>query len=233
MKKLVSCILVGSLVTAMVLSGCGSSQAETDSNGSNTKKAVDGIQYGQILSISDSEIVLALGTMDQKTPSGDRSGQTPPEDSSGSAVLAPNDGQAPQGRDSQGNTPPQGNPPSGDNGGNSPSGGSEGNPPSGNNAPANGTSGSGIHAGGPGKSMIALTGDKLTITVSDSTSITYMKAQGDTSDTSATRSDLKEGDVIAVTLDEDGKTAMEITIMSMKASGETPKTTNAAASTEE
>lgn len=214
MKRLVSSILVGTLVLAMLLSGCSNSTSQTQaSSDASTKKSVDGIQYGQILSVSDSEIVLALGTMDRKEPADNAN-----EGTSGSAVQSPQD-KAPQGDGSQGGTPPQGNPPSGDNGGTPPSGDNKGNPPSENNPPSEGTSGSGMRAGGFGKSMIELTGDKLTITVSDKTTISYMKNNRDTEDTSDTTaklSDLKEGDIIAVALDEDGKTALEITIMSMR-----------------
>lgn len=222
MKKIISSILVGTLVMAMLLSGCSTSTSQTKtSSDSSTKKSADGIQYGQILSISDSEIVLALGTMSSKGPADNFNQGT-----SVSAVQAPTDDKAPQGDSAQGGTPPQGNPPSGEN---------RGNPPSGDNPPAEGTTGSGIHGDGFGKSMIELTGDKLTLTVSDKTTISYMKNDRDTEDTSDTTaklSDLKEGDIIAVTLDEDGKTALEIKIMSMK-NHQNANTTAAAVSTEE
>lgn len=215
MKKLVSCILVGTLVLAMLLSGCSNSTSQTQtSSDTSTKKSVDGIQYGQILSVSDSEIVLALGTMDNKGPS-----ENSAQDASGSAVQTQQYDKAPQGNGDQVGTPPQGKSPSGDNGGTPPSGDDKGNPPSGGNPPAQGTTGSGMRADGFGKSMIELTGDKLTLTVSDKTTISYMKNHRDTEDTSDTTakiSDLKEGDIIAVALDEDGKTALEITIMSMR-----------------
>ena len=149
----------------MLLTGCGASSSEAASDEVTGEQApVDGIQYGQVLSIDEDEIVLALGTLEQKMPSGDGNG-------------APQEGGKPP---AEGSAPPE--------------------QPSAVTAPEH-------------KSMIALTGDKLTITITDDTVITYMRIGEDTSDTTASLSDLAEGDKVAVTVGEDGQTALEITIM--------------------
>jgi hypothetical protein len=206
MKKFSSCIFISLLITAMLLTGCGASSSEAASDElTGEQTPVDGIQYGQVLSINEDEIVLALGTLDQKMPSGNGEGsdQAPPEQPTEGSIQSPSANSEHQGGNpGDGNGAPQ-------EGGNNPGG----EPPAEGSAPPDGATSSSAVTAPEHKSMIELTGDKLTITITDDTVITYMRVGEDTSDTTASLSDLAEGDKVAVTVGEDGQTALEITIM--------------------
>ncbi|QAT43616.1 hypothetical protein [Aminipila luticellarii] len=195
MKKVTTLLLIGSLVAVLSLSGCSSSSAEeSDKDTSATVQAetVQGLQYGQIKSIDENQMTIALGTVNSApSPDGKQTaasdGQTP------SAVQAPPEGQTPpakpSGEDTKGGQPPE--KPDGQN------------PPDGNPAP------NGDQSGASNKSNITLTDQTLTVTIADSTTVGYMNS----STSSAAISDLSVGTTIAVKLGEDGKTAEQILII--------------------
>jgi len=175
--------LIGFLFSALVLSGCGSSEvkeleeplADSDTIQFNGQE----LQYGQIISIDDNQLTITLGSIEAMQPPSDKEKTGTPKSLTSSSVQAPPDGQAPP--DAQ--TPPE--KPDGEN------------PP---NAQRNNPS---------EKSTIVLTDQTLTLTIDDSTSIGYM----DNQISSSAISELNVGATIAIQLNEDGKTAKQILII--------------------
>ncbi|WP_312648566.1 hypothetical protein [Aminipila sp.] len=205
MKKITIFLLIGSLAAVLSLTGCGSSNVkELDEplESSTTVQSDDGqeLQVGQILSIKDDQVTITLGSME--------SGQIPNEQNSKKTAAAvtsagvqtspggetPPDGQPPE--KPAGQTPPDGQPPE---------------KPDGQTAPQHQTPqrDKAANSTSTSKSAIVLTDETLTLTIDDSTVISYM----DNKTSTAAISELKVGTTIAVQLDQDGKTAKQILII--------------------
>ncbi|MDO5520096.1 MAG: hypothetical protein Q4G58_06350 [bacterium] len=188
------------VMSAMLLVGCGGSSSSTTDSNTNAETNAGNVNneasnqendnktYGQITAIDGSTITVALGTMKNRGNRGDGSGQTMP---SGKPDM-------PQGSDNA-NAPEA---PTGSDNANAPEA------PTGSND-AN-------KKGGQGFSMLDLTGETATISVSDSTKISIKSR---TESTDGTISDLQVGDTISFELSDDNKTATTITSQSMGGKG--------------
>ncbi len=89
-KKLILTLLVTATISGLLLTGCTSTTAETQTATTNEAAAFeDNARYGEVTAVSGSTITLALGTMNMG------SGQTPPDQ-----------GQAPTANSNAG-TPPE------------------------------------------------------------------------------------------------------------------------------
>lgn len=170
--------------------------------------------FGKVTAIDGSKITLALGTMGHG--SGQAGGQKRQGTSSGEGGGAPGgkNGAAPQG------------------GQNANSGGG-GNLPSGSETPSSPNSAGKGAPRGMGGSMITLTGETTTITVSDSSILKKRVFEGrgsqqsssgassrTSSETSASLSDIKTGTILAIEKDSGG-TITSIVILSGSGQGET------------
>ncbi|WP_312352763.1 hypothetical protein [Aminipila sp.] len=99
MKKFTVFLLIGSLIAALLLSGCGSSEvkeleeplADSDTIQFNGKE----LQYGQIISIDDNQLTITLGSIEAMQPPSDKEKTNTPESLTSSSVQAPPDGQTP------------------------------------------------------------------------------------------------------------------------------------------
>ncbi|QHI72729.1 hypothetical protein [Aminipila terrae] len=201
MKKITICFLIGFLIAALSLTACGSTAVKE--TGKNSKASVQSeneqtLQYGQIKSIKDNKITLALGTANPTEPPQGKKEQAP-DGQTPSAVQAPSDGQNPSDGENPPGKPDDQNAP----GGQPPEKPDGQNPPDGQIPPAD------EKAAPSEKSNITLTDETLTININDSTKIGYMK----NSTSSAAISDLSVGTTIAVSLSDDGKTAKQILII--------------------
>ena len=255
MKKKYVAILMGIVMTAAMLSGCGQ-QGNTENTTPNTSVESNGEEQqsdevlGEVTEVGEDSITIAVGTKkDMGEAPGGGSGQNG-EKPEGEAPTGENgekpEGEAPGGENGE---KPEGEAPSGDNEeksggeassgdneekpeGEAPSGGSgengekpEGEAPSGENGEKpEGEAPGGGNGGGEKPSMLDLTGEEKTISITDSTVITKTsmgKPGDDTEDSSKEEStetialsDISVGDTVSVTLDEDG-TATAITVQSM------------------
>lgn len=200
MKKKYVAILMGIVMTAAMLSGCGQ-QGNTENTTPNTSVESNGEEQqsdevlGEVTEVGEEAITIAVGT---KKDMGEA-----PGGGSGENGEKP-EGEAPGGENRE---KPEGEAPSGGNGEKL-----EGEAPRGGNG------------GGEKPSMLDLTGEEKTISITDSTVITKTsmgKPGDDTEDSSKEEStetialsDISVGDTVSVTLDEDG-TATAITVQSM------------------
>lgn len=203
MKRITIFLLIGSLVAALSLTGCGSSNVkELDEplESSTTVQSENGqeLQVGQILSIKDDQITITLGSMESgQIPNGQNSEKATDALTSSAVQPSPDGQNPPDGQPPEkpaGQTPPDGQPPE---------------KPDGQSAPDDQTSQSDKTSSSTDKSTIVLTDETLTLTLDDATVISYM----DNKTSTAAISELKVGTTIAVQLDEDGKTAKQILII--------------------
>ena len=184
--------------------------ASAEENGS-AAETEENTLLGQVTAVNEDSFTIALGTRKEMQAPGGEGGeqQTPPEkpdsdkeqasDSEGGEQQAPpekpdsDEEQASDGEGAEQQTPPDG-----ENGG-------QQTPPDGE--------------GGGQPSLLDLTGEEQTISVTSDTVITResMQAPDDSSET-VTLSDLQEGDIVAVELNDDG-TAASVTIQSMNMGG--------------
>lgn len=178
MKKKYVAILMGIVMTAAMLSGCGQ-QGNTENTTPNTSVESNGEEQqsdevlGEVTEVGEDSITIAVGTKKDM-------------------------GEAPGGGSGENGEKPEGGAPGGGNG------------------------------GGEKPSMLDLTGEEKTISITDSTVITKTsmgKPGDDTEDSSKEEStetialsDISVGDTVSVTLDEDG-TATAITVQSMGGGG--------------
>ncbi|QIB70356.1 hypothetical protein Ami103574_14125 [Aminipila butyrica] len=205
MKKITVFLLIGSLAAAVSLTGCGSAAGTTETDGT-TPAAVEtqreqGLQYGQIKSISGDTVTIALGTMADVRPPEGRNGQLEKDQTTTPALQADSESTQSDSGDQQRPAKPDGEAPA--DGQTPPDGANGGKRPDGQTPPDDDT------AGLTGKSNITLTDETLTITLTDETTIGYMNGSTST----AAISELSVGTTIAVSLDEDGKTATQILII--------------------
>ena len=173
--------------------------ASAEENGS-AAETEENTLLGQVTAVNEDSFTIALGTRkEMQAPGGEGGEQQTPPDSEGGEQQTPPDS---EGGGQQ--TPPE-KPDSdkeqasdGENGG-------QQTPPDGE--------------GGGQPSLLDLTGEEQTISVTSDTVITResMQAPDDSSET-VTLSDLQEGDIVAVELNDDG-TAASVTIQSMNMGG--------------
>ena len=173
--------------------------ASAEENGS-AAETEENTLLGQVTAVNEDSFTIALGTRkEMQAPGGEGGEQQTPPDSEGGGQQTPPDS---EGGEQQ--TPPE-KPDSdkeqasdGENGG-------QQTPPDGE--------------GGGQPSLLDLTGEEQTISVTSDTVITResMQAPDDSSET-VTLSDLQEGDIVAVELNDDG-TAASVTIQSMNMGG--------------
>lgn len=224
-RKYYKYMVVMAITAAMVLTGCSKNSSQTTStNTEATESATDSTDtkstesestqtetteeattgtvqsdatVGEVTAIADGSITIAVGTLKDMGQNG------------GGAPNGKADGEKPEASENDGSAPSA---PSGDKQAAAPDGNVA---PNGNGAPAmeqgeapaDGTA----PTDGERPSMLDLTGEELTITITDSTAITINSMN---STTDGTIDDIKEGDIITVTLAEDGKTATAITVQS-------------------
>jgi hypothetical protein len=204
MKKKYVAILMGIVMTAAVLNGCGQKEDTENSAQQTTVEAVEdesseGEQesdaiLGEVTEIGENSITIALGTMKERgeAPQGEEKpeGETP-EEGEKPEGEAPEEGEKPEGE-----APEEGEKPEGE-------------------APEGGT--------GERPSMLDLTGEEKTITITDNTVITKMsmgkpgeQAEDSKEETTETisLSDIATGDTVSVVLDADGN-ATSIMVQSM------------------
>ena len=241
MKRKYLAILMGAMVAATsapAMAYAESTQTEstqesdaeksTDSTeDANTDEKEENVIWGEVKSITDDEITIAVGAKKEMgQPGGDGQSQEAPEkpdgeDGSSNAGETPEkpegDSENSDGKsgDSQNEAPQDGEVPQ-DNG--------QGVPDEGN--------------GGKAPSMLDLTGEEQTIAITENTVITKQqgsaqpgengqnqeapeKTDGDSqsSGEELSLSDIQEGDVVSITLDEDGNAAT-ITVQSMEMGGQ-------------
>ena len=184
---------------------------EADASDESSDEGQENVVLGEVKSVSDSEITIAVGTMKEMgQPGGDGQNGGEPNGQGGEAP------EKPEGDDQDGEAPEK---PEGDN------------------------------QNGAAPSMLDLTGEEQTITITADTVITKQaggmqpggdgqnggapeKPDGDAQDGGApdgngqsaeaeeiSLSDIQEGDTVSVTLDEDGNAA-SITVMSMEMGGQ-------------
>ena len=172
-----------------------------DAKAGDAKEAQDQDEdtiWGEVKSVSDTEITIAVGTKKEMSQPGGE-GQEAPEKPEGDGQQEDALGDDQQGEDQNGEAPEK---PDGENSGEAPS-------------------------------MLDLTGEEQTVTVTENTVITKQQGgaplgqpEGDdqqSGDQSAASeeiglSDIQEGDIVAITLDEDGNAAT-ITVQSADMSG--------------
>ena len=162
--------------------------ASAEENGS-AAETEENTLLGQVTAVNEDSFTIALGTRkEMQAPGGEGGEQQAPPEKPDSDKEQASDGEGAE----------QQTPPDGENGG-------QQTPPDGE--------------GGGQPSMLDLTGEEQTISVTSDTVITRqsMQAPDDSSET-VTLSDLQEGDIVAVELNDDG-TAASVTIQSMNMGG--------------
>ena len=162
--------------------------ASAEENGS-AAETEENTLLGQVTAVNEDSFTIALGTRkEMQAPGGEGGGQQTPPEKPDSDKEQASDGEGAE----------QQTPPDGENGG-------QQTPPDGE--------------GGGQPSLLDLTGEEQTISVTSDTVITResMQAPDDSSET-VTLSDLQEGDIVAVELNDDG-TAASVTIQSMNMGG--------------
>ena len=184
--------------------------ASAEENGSAAETEGNTL-LGQVTAVNEDSFTIALGTRkemqapggeggEQQTPPDSEGGgqQTPPDSEGGEQQTPPEKPDSDKEQASDGEGAEQQTPPDGENGG-------QQTPPDGE--------------GGGQPSLLDLTGEEQTISVTSDTVITResMQAPDDSSET-VTLSDLQEGDIVAVELNDDG-TAASVTIQSMNMGG--------------
>ena len=173
--------------------------ASAEENGS-AAETEENTLLGQVTAVNEDSFTIALGTRKEMQAPGGEGGeqQTPPDSEGGGQQTPPEKPDSDKEQASDGEGAEQQTPPDGENGG-------QQTPPDGE--------------GGGQPSMLDLTGEEQTISVTSDTVITResMQAPDDSSET-VTLSDLQEGDIVAVELNDDG-TAASVTIQSMNMGG--------------
>ena len=173
--------------------------ASAEENGS-AAETEENTLLGQVTAVNEDSFTIALGTRKEMQAPGGEGGeqQTPPDGEGGGQQTPPEKPDSDKEQASDGEGAEQQTPPDGENGG-------QQTPPDGE--------------GGGQPSMLDLTGEEQTISVTSDTVITResMQAPDDSSET-VTLSDLQEGDIVAVELNDDG-TAASVTIQSMNMGG--------------
>ncbi len=162
--------------------------ASAEGNGS-AAETEENTLLGQVTAVNEDSFTIALGTRkEMQAPGGEGGEQQTPPEKPDSDKEQASDGEGAE----------QQTPPDGENGG-------QQTPPDGE--------------GGGQPSLLDLTGEEQTISVTSDTVITRqsMQAPDDSSET-VTLSDLQEGDIVAVELNDDG-TAASVTIQSMNMGG--------------
>ena len=162
--------------------------ASAEENGS-AAETEENTLLGQVTAVNEDSFTIALGTRkEMQAPGGEGGEQQTPPEKPDSDKEQASDGEGAE----------QQTPPDGENGG-------QQTPPDGE--------------GGGQPSLLDLTGEEQTISVTSDTVITResMQAPDDSSET-VTLSDLQEGDIVAVELNDDG-TAASVTIQSMNMGG--------------
>ena len=162
--------------------------ASAEENGS-AAETEENTLLGQVTAVNEDSFTIALGTRkEMQAPGGEGGGQQTPPEKPDSDKEQASDGEGAEQQTS----------PDGENGG-------QQTPPDGE--------------GGGQPSLLDLTGEEQTISVTSDTVITResMQAPDDSSET-VTLSDLQEGDIVAVELNDDG-TAASVTIQSMNMGG--------------
>ena len=173
--------------------------ASAEENGS-AAETEENTLLGQVTAVNEDSFTIALGTRKEMQAPGGEGGeqQTPPDSEGGGPQTPPEKPDSDKEQASDGEGAEQQTPPDGENGG-------QQTPPDGE--------------GGGQPSLLDLTGEEQTISVTSDTVITResMQAPDDSSET-VTLSDLQEGDIVAVELNDDG-TAASVTIQSMNMGG--------------
>ena len=173
--------------------------ASAEENGSAAETEGNTL-LGQVTAVNEDSFTIALGTRKEMQAPGGEDGeqQAPPDDEGGGQQTPPEKPDSDKEQASDGEGAEQQTPPDGENGG-------QQTPPDGE--------------GGGQPSLLDLTGEEQTISVTSDTVITRqsMQAPDDSSET-VTLSDLQEGDIVAVELNDDG-TAASVTIQSMNMGG--------------
>ena len=173
--------------------------ASAEENGS-AAETEENTLLGQVTAVNEDSFTIALGTRKEMQAPGGEDGeqQAPPDDEGGGQQTPPEKPDSDKEQASDGEGAEQQTPPDGENGG-------QQTPPDGE--------------GGGQPSLLDLTGEEQTISVTSDTVITRqsMQAPDDSSET-VTLSDLQEGDIVAVELNDDG-TAASVTIQSMNMGG--------------
>ena len=173
--------------------------ASAEENGS-AAETEENTLLGQVTAVNEDSFTIALGTRKEMQAPGGEGGeqQTPPDSEGGGQQTPPEKPDSDKEQASDGEGAEQQTPPDGENGG-------QQTPPDGE--------------GGGQPSLLDLTGEEQTISVTSDTVITResMQAPDDSSET-VTLSDLQEGDIVAVELNDDG-TAASVTIQSMNMGG--------------
>lgn len=210
MKKKYVGILMGIVMTAAALNGCGqNSDTGTDSpettveateNESTEESGESEDILGEVTAVNEDSITIAVGTRKEMGESGDR--EKPEGQPDGEAPEEGN-GEIPEGQpNGENGEAPEGQP-----------GGENGEAPEGQPGGENGER----------PSMLDLTGEEQTITITENTVITRMsmgrpdsQSEDSTEETADTisLSDISEGDIVSVTFDEEGNAAA-ITVQSM------------------
>lgn len=173
--------------------------ASAEENGS-AAETEENTLLGQVTAVNEDSFTIALGTRKEMQAPGGEGGeqQTPPDGEGGGQQTPPEKPDSDKEQASDGEGAEQQTPPDGENGG-------QQTPPDSED--------------GGQPSMLDLTGEEQTISVTSDTVITResMQAPDDSSET-VTLSDLQEGDIVAVELNDDG-TAASVTIQSMNMGG--------------
>ena len=173
--------------------------ASAEENGSAAETEGNTL-LGQVTAVNEDSFTIALGTRKEMQAPGGEGGeqQTPPDGEGGGQQTPPEKPDSDKEQASDGEGAEQQTPPDGENGG-------QQTPPDGE--------------GGGQPSLLDLTGEEQTISVTSDTVITResMQAPDDSSET-VTLSDFQEGDIVTVELNDDG-TAASVTIQSMNMGG--------------
>lgn len=189
MKKyrlIISALLV--LFTAVLLAGCGQGTAAADTQqtqgGSQAQATAPASEentiYGNVTAIDGSSITLELGTLNQEAMPGGQDG-APPAGAQGSGQA----GEAPSGMPSD-----------------LPSGGQPSGMPSGEQPPE-------TPSDGARPSMLTLTGETKTITISDESIITVTGQDSQKTGLAAVR----EGSTLKVVFAQDGQTIQSVVVL--------------------
>ena len=173
--------------------------ASAEENGS-AAETEENTLLGQVTAVNEDSFTIALGTRKEMQAPGGEDGeqQAPPDGEGGGQQTPPEKPDSDKEQASDGEGAEQQTPPDGENGG-------QQTPPDGE--------------GGGQPSLLDLTGEEQTISVTSDTVITResMQAPDDSSET-VTLSDFQEGDIVTVELNDDG-TAASVTIQSMNMGG--------------
>ncbi|GGD46656.1 hypothetical protein [Paenibacillus nasutitermitis] len=214
-------IAVGTLLLTMVLTGCGAKNNTADGGnppagnegglqatgeaapggwqGANGMQPAD--LFAKVVKASGDSLIVLKSTMQPSEMQGrggmrGGTGQGPV----GDAGAAPS-GEAPP----DGQAPPEGNPPEG---GKAADGTQTGD---GADQGDNGGKGRGRPAGGGGMMQMEFAAEQTTLAINADTTVTTMtRGQDGASESQLQASDLKEGDIVMIWLNEDGKTALTI-----------------------